>query len=122
MHTIEEFHTLHRIKLTMQSYEHHDPRAFIEGMQSAALKVKGGSDYFDLLADFSEIMVMPQDIAKQGEDLAEWLVANGLRRSANIVPTTTQKMQIKRVTHRDAKFGFFHDLAAGEAWLNEASN
>ncbi|MEP2735125.1 MAG: hypothetical protein ABJP34_02415 [Erythrobacter sp.] len=122
MHTIEELHAKHRIVLTMQSYKDHNPEQFIAETQAAAIKVKGGNHYFDLLADFSLIMVMPQDIAKQSEGLAEWLVANGLRRSANIVPTTTQKMQIQRVTNRDAKFGFFHDLSAAETWLDEGRN
>ena len=59
-----------------------------------------------------------QNIADDSEDMATWLVANGLRRSANISQSITQQMQIRRVTRQDARFAMFATLEEGERWLD----
>lgn len=119
MHIIKCLPSKHRVIMTFVHYDDHDPDRFLKETHEAVLSVKGASQSFDLLADFSAIMVMPQDIAQESEALASWLVSNGLRRSANIIGTITQRMQIQRVTDRDSKFGYFQTLEEGEAWLDE---
>ncbi len=72
-----------------------------------------------MISDFSRSMVMPQDIAHESKNLAIWLIENGLRKSANILQSATQRMQIARVTQRDEKFAYFTSREEAAAWLAE---
>ena len=107
MYTIEKIPSKRRVVLLLDKYQDHDRPQFTRDFQAAVLCVKGGADHFDILADFSGSMVMPQDIATDSMTLAQWLVANGLRRSANVSQSVTQQMQVRRVTANDAHFQMF---------------
>ena len=118
MYTIEEIPSKRRIVLLLDRYEDHDRPQFQRDMKLAALSVKGGHGHFDILADFSNSMVMPRVIANDSEDMAAWFITNGLRRSANISQSVTQQMQIRRVTRQDERFGLFSTREEGERWLD----
>ncbi len=118
MYEIEEIHAKRRLVLKLDRYKDHDRPQFMQDMKVAALNVKGPHESFDILADFSDSMVMPRDIADDSEDMAAWLVANGLRRSANISQSFTQQMQIRRVTKQNERFAMFATREEGERWLD----
>ncbi|NQZ45930.1 MAG: hypothetical protein HRT63_00170 [Erythrobacter sp.] len=118
MYTIEKIPSKRRVVLLLDKYQDHDRPQFTRDFQAAVLCVKGGADHFDILADFSGSMVMPQDIATDSMTLAQWLVANGLRRSANVSQSVTQQMQVRRVTANDAHFQMFPTRTIAEAWLD----
>lgn len=118
MYEIEKDPVKRRVILRLDKYEDHDSPRFIHDLQHAALSVKGADPTFDILADFSDSMVMPQHIAQESADIAAWLMANGLRKSANVSRSVTQKMQVRRVTHQDKRFGLFETRADAEAWLD----
>lgn len=118
MYTIEELHSKRRVVLTLGRYEDYDRTQFHAEMKRAALSVRGSHGYFDILADFSDSMVMPRDVAQDSEDMASWFLANGLRRSANISRSVTQQMQIRRVTREAERFGLFATREEGERWLD----
>lgn len=118
MHSIKLVPEARRIDIILDRFDDHDNTLFMQDVQQAALNVSSGRP-FDMLCDFSQSMVMPQDIADNSKELAEWLLANGLRKSANIMQSTTQRMQIARVTQRDKKFAYFSTCKEALAWLQE---
>lgn len=118
MYNIEQFPSKRRIKIRFGMFEDHDSSSTLLGIQQAVMNVKGTGEHFDMLTDYTSSMVMPQNIADGSKELAEWLLANGLRRSANIVQSVTHRMQIARVTKRDPRFAFFGTREEAEAWLD----
>ncbi len=118
MYIIEKDYAKRRLVFLLDRYQDHDRPQFQRDVKDSALKVKGRHDHFDILADFSNSMVMPRAIADDSEDIATWLVENGLRRSANISRSVTQRMQIRRVTDHDARFAMFATREEGERWLD----
>ena len=96
----------------------HGQAFFNTELKEAVKRVRAEDRHFDLLADFSTAPVMSQQIAGQGEEMINWCVANGLRKSANVMNTILQRMQVKRVSANDDKFQYFSSLAEAEAWLD----
>jgi hypothetical protein len=43
--------------------------------------------------------------------------AHGIRRSANVVPSTLAEIQIKRLSQRDERYRYFTDITEARAWL-----
>jgi len=119
MHSIEKLTSKHRIVIQFGSYVDHDPDAFAIELKQAAFDVKGSLGEFDILADFTESMVMPQDAAKSSEDVISWCLANGMRKSANVIQNVTQRMQVKRVTEQDPRFGYFGTREQAAEWLDQ---
>ena len=118
MYEIERQPSKHRVLIKFDSYADHDRIKFIVDLQEAALSVRSADRHFDMLADFTESIVMPQPIAKDSITLSDWLVQNGLRKSANVMTSITQQMQVQRVTERNEKFGYFETRTAAERWLD----
>ena len=118
MYTIDKVPSKHRIVIEFDKYHDHDQMKFLDDLQAAALSVRSVDRQFDMLADFTQSMVMPQDIAKDSVSLSDWLIKNGMRRSANMTQSMTQRMQISRVTDQSARFGYFATRAEGEHWLD----
>jgi hypothetical protein len=119
MYKIERVPSKHRVEMFLDNYEGHDQQRFLREVQQTAISVRNTDGSFDVLADFTESIVMPQEISQESADLAAWLVTNGMRRSANIIRNATQRMQIKRVTAHDERFGYFENRAEAETWLSE---
>ncbi|MEP3052224.1 MAG: hypothetical protein ABJP48_05705 [Erythrobacter sp.] len=97
----------------------HDQEEFSAELKAAAQGVIGPGSHFDLIVDFTAAGPMPQDHAQAGERAVAWCIASGLRKSANIMHTNLQRMQVKRVAARDDRFGYFNSRAEAESWLNE---
>ena len=117
MYKIERVRPESRVEMFFGDYQDHDQQRFLHEVQQAALSVRDSNGSFDVLADFTDSVVMPQEISKQSADLATWFLTNGMRKSANIIRNATQRMQIKRVTARDERFGYFENRAQAESWL-----
>jgi hypothetical protein len=119
MYCIDTIPSKSRLLMTFEDFANLDFEMFMRDAQAATLQAKGASRHFDILADFSDTMVMPQNIARGSQDIACWFLENGLRRSANVMQSITQRMQIQRVTDRDTKFAYFETHAEAQAWLDE---
>lgn len=117
MYEITQEPSKHRFTVRFDLYADHDREKFFGDIQKAALNVRSADKRFDMIADFTDSMVMPQPIAKDSVRLTDWLIENGLRKSANIMVSVTQRLQVMRVTERNDKFGYFETLAEGERWL-----
>lgn len=109
--------TSHRIEVDfIGNYSDIDQSQFSRDLRAAVPKAKGAAHHFDLLVDFSRVPVMPQDRTSSAREEIEWCVANGLRRSANVMSSTIAKMQVERLA-ADDRFRTFTDRAAAIAWL-----
>lgn len=93
---------------------------FWNEFQEAVQFVKSARSDFDVLVDHSKSTLMSPERTAYTEDMARWCSENGLRKSANIVPSPVMRMQLERVTARDKPFGFFATREEAENWLDEA--
>lgn len=117
MYTIRPILSKNRVEVVFDDFRDHDAERFAADLQSAVQSAKDENGRFDILLDMSNSVVMPQDIAAKSEADAKWLNDNGLRKSANIIQSITQRMQVKRVTSQDSRYGFFETRAEAEEWL-----
>lgn len=85
-------------------------------LRAAALKAKGAGDHFDMIVDFTSVSIMPQHVTMNARGEIEWCIANGLRRSANVLHSTIAKMQIQRLS-ADDRFQTFVSRSDALAWL-----
>lgn len=96
-----------------------DQADFSRALRAEALKVKGSGRYFDLLVDYTRIHVMPKEETEHGREEIQWCLANGLRKSANVMNSAIMKMQIQRLTAND-RFQMFGSRADAIAWLGSS--
>jgi len=89
-------------------------RELVDAIES--VRDKGGA--FDLLADFSQAPVMDQQRASESERVVAWCAANGLRKSANVVGSLIHQMQVKRLSKKDDRFGYFEGINDALRWLD----
>jgi hypothetical protein len=101
----------------VDSYTDIDRAELAGDLRRAALEAKARGDHFDLLVDFSHVPVMPQDRTAAARDEIEWCLANGLRRSANVMSSTISKMQVERLS-ADNRFRTFVSRAEALTWLS----
>lgn len=94
-----------------------DNLPFFRELKVAALEVRSADGEFDLLTDWTAASAMPQENARTGEDAVAWCIANGMRKSANVMNTIIQKMQVKRVSGQDERLGYFETREEAEHWL-----
>jgi hypothetical protein len=99
------------------NYTDIDRAELARDLHTAVLQAKARGDHFDLLVDFTQVSVMPQDRTAAARDEIEWCVANGLRRSANVMSSTISKMQVERLS-ADERFQVFANRAGALAWLS----
>ena len=119
MFSIEEDHINGRINATFSGIFEYDAADLVAGIKGAIPNVRRSDGTFDLLSDFTEASVMPQDHAQASEDFLGWLDKNGLRKSAVVMTSVTQRMQVQRVSDRSDKLGYFGNRAEAEKWLTE---
>lgn len=117
VYTIRPIPSKNRVEVVFNDFRDHDAERFAAELQSAVQSAKNEDGRFDIVLDMSNSVVMPQDIAAKSEANAKWLNDNGLRKSANIIQSITQRMQVKRVTSQDSRYGFFETGAEAEEWL-----
>lgn len=84
----------------------------------AAKAAKSSDGQFDLLCDVSRASVLPKERAARSQVVIDYYVENGLRKSANIMTSALQQLQMKRVSSQNQMFGYFTSRAEAEAWLN----
>ena len=117
MYRIDISRSRSRVTLSFSGEMKQDPAAFLAELTSAANKAKGSGDDWEMLVDFSDTPVMPQDRAQNTSKIFEWCLGNGIRKTACVMNTLTQRMQIQRVTKRHEKIEFFESISAAEDWL-----
>lgn len=119
MYKIEKNFSKHRIITTFTGDYQYDSVVLIAELKNAALAVKSPQGYFDSLGNFTNAPAMPQDHARQSQELLAWMTANGLRKAANVMGTIVQRMQIKRLSDNGEKFQNFASLIEAEEWLDQ---
>ena len=120
MYKIEADFEKHCVMILISNSDDEEPAAFAADMKRAASAIRQKNPYFDILADHTQAsMVIPQERMGSVNALVEWCDANGLRKSANIVDSFVQRMQLKRVTANNPSLGYFKTRAEAEAWLDE---
>ncbi|MEP3052223.1 MAG: hypothetical protein ABJP48_05700 [Erythrobacter sp.] len=107
-----------RILVTFVGAFDYDARDLAKEIQDASQRIRLNCGHFDMLSDWTQASTMPQEHAKAGEDVVAWCVANGLRKSANVMDAILLQMQVKRVSNEDDKIGFFATQTEAEAWLS----
>ena len=106
-----------RLELKFDGHMEQDPAVFFGEFTSAAASVRDESGEWDLLVDFSNTPVMPQERAENTAKIFQWCLSNNVRRIAFVLTSITQKMQIKRVSQSSDKIEYFEEVGAAERWL-----
>lgn len=119
MYSINQIADKHRVEIIFDGPHDYDYMRFSDDLKAAAIAVRSAEGVFDLLVDFSNAHVLPRENAEQSQRNIAWCLANGMRKSANIVPSTTHKMQVRRVSERSDNLAYFKDRGAAVAWLEE---
>lgn len=119
MYSIEKDHINGRVNATFSGNFEHDAADLVADIKDAIPDVRRSDGTFDLLSDFTDASVMPQDHAQTSEDFLLWLDKNGLRKSAIVMTSITQRMQVQRVSDRNEKLGYFGSRAEAQKWLTE---
>jgi hypothetical protein len=108
----------HRVNIEFVGTYSGDIARFSEEIKSKARIAKGGGQHFDMISDFTQSHVIPQNLAGASAEVAEWCGDNGLRKSANVVNSMLLKLQLDRLTP-DGRFKTFLSREEAEAWLDE---
>ena len=117
MYTIEVLRARSRVILSFCGEMKQDPAAFFAELTAAANTAKLRDGEWEMLVDFSQTPVMPQDRAQNTARIFDWCLANGIRKTACVMTMLTQRMQIQRVTKRHEKIECFEDSQSAEEWL-----
>jgi hypothetical protein len=107
-----------RVDVTFVGRHTDIPDDWDQQMAEACLQAKGAAGHFDLLTDFSQSSIMPQEVAVNSERTAKWLIENGMRKGASVVDGALQKMQVNRVT-ANSQFQAFEHREEAETWLDK---
>lgn len=107
----------HRVSVMFEGNFDHDPADFRAALIAAVGRVQAADKSFDLICDFTHANVMPPTHAATGQAAIAWCLENGLRKSANVTASATQRMQLRRVSAGDERFSQFADHAEAEEWL-----
>ncbi len=118
MHLIDRDTKNSRVTLTFIGEMKQDPKAFFAEFVSASQSVRNADGEWDLLLDFSQTHVMPQERAANTQKIFDWCLENGIRKTAFIMQSITQRLQIQRVTERHPKIEFFESASAAADWLD----
>jgi len=117
MYRIEKVSSQSLVIITFEGSYDFDQSQFEADVKDAVNFIKADQSSFDILADWSQITVMDQERASEGQALGAWFVAAGLRKAANVLTSITQRMQLKRVTAGDERFGYFGTRDEALGWL-----
>jgi len=118
MYSIRRSSAKNRVEIIFDGSHDYSSEIFTAELKDAALEVRSADGVFDLLVDFSNSHVLPQDAAHRSENNIVWCSAHGMRKSANIVPTMTHRMQLKRVSRGNERLEYFETRGEAESWLD----
>jgi hypothetical protein len=107
-----------RVEITFVGSYSGEMASFSNQLKASARAAKASSGYFDILTDFTQAHVMPKDLLEGTVEVTAWCADNGLRKSANVVNSMLQKLQLDRLTP-DERFQIFVSRDDAEAWLSE---
>ncbi len=119
MYSLNAYRNLGRVVLGFDGEMTQNPAHFFSEFSAAANDARLGRDDWDLLIDFSQTPVMPQDRAQNTARIFAWCLDNAIRKIAVVTANTTQRMQMRRVTERSEKLAFFDSSHEAETWLSE---
>ena len=97
-------------------------RDFRRDMTALVNRVRRRQGHFLLLVDLRESMVLSLDVMVEVGQQMQWNIDNGMNRSATLVSSVLQRMQIDRTSERDSRFRCFLDEAEAEVWLVSEAN
>lgn len=117
MYSVRTLPTKNRVEVVFNGAHGYDYVQFSEELKDAAMAVRSTEGHFDLLVDFTTADVLPQENAAQSQRNIAWCISQGMRKSANIVPSVTQRMQVKRVSANDLRLSYFGTRKEAECWL-----
>jgi hypothetical protein len=107
-----------RVEVEFEGNYSGDVAGFAEKLKTSARAAKAGGSHFDILSDFTQSHVLPQQMLGETADVLSWCTDNGLRKAANIVGSVLLKMQLERLAPADS-FRSFISREEAEAWLDE---
>ena len=117
MYSIQSQPEKHRVFVEIVGNYDYSQEQFEEELLQATRAAKSSDGRFDLLCDVSRASVLPKDRAARSQVVIDYYVENGLRKSANIMTSALQQLQMKRVSSQNEMFGYFTSHAEAEAWL-----
>jgi hypothetical protein len=107
-----------RVEVTFVGHYSGDMNKFSNDIKANARAAKAGGRYFDILSDYRQTHVLPQQLLAESTELIQWCVDNGVRKSASVVSSILLKMQLERMTP-DEGFKVFLSRDEAIAWLDE---
>ena len=117
MYSLAREPELHRVELRFSGQMTQDAAAFFDELTTAAKCVRSPDCDWSLLVDFSDTPVMTQERANNTTKIFDWCMANGIAKIAFVLHSSTQRMQVKRVTRQSPVVEVFDTRAQAEAWL-----
>lgn len=97
----------------------YDTGEFRLALQNAVYDARSKEGRFDILVDWSQTITIPQSRTDSTFETFHWCVAHGMDRSASVVKTIVQRMQLKRVTKAVSDDDIFETRAQAETWLDQ---
>lgn len=119
MYWITTDRTKHRVMVTFKGHLQEGQETFDTDLMGAALQVRAADGHFDMVSDFTDAPLLPQVQNEQAERMIAWCIDHGLRKSANVMGTALQRMQVKRLSSDDERFAFFETCEDAARWLDE---
>ncbi|MEP2735126.1 MAG: hypothetical protein ABJP34_02420 [Erythrobacter sp.] len=117
MYRITRNTALNRVTVTYDGPCNYSVYVFWKELTEAVQFAKCAGEHFDVLVDHTATSIMSPERTAKSEDMAPWCIKNGLRKSANIVPSAVVRMQLQRMTGNNEQFSFFETLREAEEWL-----
>jgi len=119
MYTITTDLTRNRVTVDFTGTFEHSSEEFQRDYKEAVRQVQSADGRWDGLSDFRKTTILDPERFKRGESLGQWMEANGLRKSANVVGETLMSLQLKRMASHGEKYRFFTSLEEAQRWLAE---
>ena len=117
MYTLRLTPAHNRVELSFSGHMMQDAEGLFTELTEAALRVRGNSGDWDVLADYSDTPVLPQDRAQNTARILGWCLAHGIRRIAVVSRSVTQTMQLQRLARQNPVVQIFEQRSHAIDWL-----
>lgn len=88
-------------------------------IESAITLLLADANYFDVLVIFESASPASQEGGKVMRAMLRRMAAIGLRKSALVTDSALVRLQGRRLSDRDERFGFFDDRDTADEWLTQ---
>jgi hypothetical protein len=117
MYSITTIPRHNRVAISFSGWMEQDHPTLFKEIMNAANAMQSRTGEWDLMADFTDTPVMTQERAQNTTKIFGWCLANGMRRTAVVLISATQQMQLQRVTARAKTVRYFDNAEAARDWL-----